>query len=214
MIENSKNYRNLRNYENVTRRIFDGVGQYNIPQLEPTQYEECSFIGFNRHKGCKDKDKKGIHFFLDDYQFIRIWNKVDQYVPLLQNYACVLTPDFSLYDEFPEALQIYNHFRKHWVGAYFQEHGIKVIPTISWCSHYSFGWCFDGEPVGGVVAVSSVGTQGSEITKDIFLMGYEEMINRLNPSTILFYGKVPKECKGNIIRIPAYQERFNSVEFI
>lgn len=28
------NYRNTRNYENLERRIFDGVGEYEIPELD------------------------------------------------------------------------------------------------------------------------------------------------------------------------------------
>ena len=34
-----------------------------------------------------------------------------------------------------------------------------MIPSISWSDEHSFDWCFDGDPVRGTVAVSSVGTQ-------------------------------------------------------
>ena len=33
------NYRNRRNYENLERRIFDGVGEYGIPEIQSTPYE-------------------------------------------------------------------------------------------------------------------------------------------------------------------------------
>ena len=29
------NYRNTRNYENLEKCIYDGVGEYNIPEIEP-----------------------------------------------------------------------------------------------------------------------------------------------------------------------------------
>lgn len=32
------NYRDQRNYENLTKRIYPGVGAYDIPQLEPVQF--------------------------------------------------------------------------------------------------------------------------------------------------------------------------------
>lgn len=38
--------------------------------------------------------------------------------------------------------------------------------------------------------------------------GYNAMIERLQPETILFYGKAPKECKGSIVQIKAFHERF------
>ena len=86
-------------------------------------------------------------------------------------------------------------------------HGITVIPTISWSDEASFEWCFDGEPEGGVVAVSSVGTQMNSDARRLFLAGYREMLARLKPSAILFYGFIPDECAGNtIIPVMTFQE--------
>ena len=154
-----------RNYENAQRMLFDGIGQYEIPEIEPTQFENAEFIGFNYAKSAKNPESKAVHFFLDDYQFTRVWTDPDRYIPMLQRFKYVLTPDFSLYTDFPKPLQIYNHYRKHWLGAYWQMHGINVIPTICWSGRESFGWCFDGEPTHSVVAVSSVGTQNSKESK-------------------------------------------------
>ena len=96
-------------------------------------------------------------------------------------------------------MQIYNHYRKHW--AFWEENGVEVIPTVCWSDEKSFEWCFDGEPVGGTVAVSSVGMQNSKTAKAAFLTGYEAMCDRLRSEAILFYGNVPEECKGNIMRV-------------
>lgn len=201
-------YRNTKNYENLQRIIFDGVGEYQIPEIEPTSYKGSEFIPFNYAKTCKDKTGKGVHFFIDDYQFNRLWNAPDQYIDMLSEFGCVMSPDFSTYTDFPKAIQIYNHYRKHWVGAYLQMHGIDVIPTISWSTEDSFEWCFDGEPKGSCVAVSSIGCMNSRQRKQLFLDGYMEMIERLNPETIIFYGQVPEECGGSIVQIKAFSEKF------
>lgn len=204
------NYRNCRNYENLERRLFDGVGEYGIPQIEPVAYEGgCDWIGFNYAKSTKDCEGKGVHFFLDDYQFCRLWSNIDRYIPMLQRFRYVMSPDFSTYTDFPKVMQIYNHYRKHWCAAYMHEAGIQVIPTISWSTPDSFDWCFDGEPEGGTVAVSSVGCMNSKEKKALFLAGYEEMVRRLQPETIIFYGSVPEECMGNIVRIRAFTDKFN-----
>ena len=123
-----------------------------------------------------------------------------------------MSPDFSTYTDFPKAIQIYNHYRKHWVGAYLQENGVDVIPTISWSTPDSFEWCFDGEPIGGVVAVSSVGVMNGSEKKGLFLEGYSEMLRRLSPKTILFCGTVPKECDGNIVQITAFHNKFDEMK--
>lgn len=150
----------------------------------------------------------GIHFFLDDYQFMRLWNNPERYVDLLKKFNCVLSPDFSLYADYPTALQIYNHYRKHWLAAYWQMYGIEVIPTICWSDEKSFEWCFDGEPKHSTVAVSSIGTQNNKTAKELFLKGYNEMMKHLQPEAIIFYGKAPDECAGNIINIKSFQEKF------
>lgn len=202
-------YKHQRNYENIQKARYDGVGEYQIPQIIPTQYDACEIIGFNYASSSTDRENKGIHFFLDDYQFVRVWNNIDKYIPLFQQFKYVLTPDFSLFTDFPKALQIYNHYRKHWIGVYMQENGIEVIPTVGWSDKESFSWCFDGEPVGGCVAVSSVGCMHGKTKRELFVSGYEEMIRRLEPSQILFYGAVPDECKGNIIAIEQFTKKFD-----
>lgn len=200
--------RNTRNYENLNKAMFVGTGLYDIPVIKPEAYEPCEFIGFNYAASCKRREETGIHFYLDDYQFNRLWNMPDYYIPMLQDFKCVLTPDFSVYADFPLAVQIYNHYRKHWLGAYLQSQGIKVIPTIAWSDEASYEWCFDGEPTQGAVSVSSIGTQMNSRSKELFLKGYQEMLHRLRPETIIFHGTVPNGCEGNIVSISSFQQKF------
>ena len=91
-------YRCNRNaYENLEKRIFDGVGAFGIPELRPVRSIGArSFIGFNYAKSCKDPDGKGIHFFIDDYQFMRLWQRPDNYLDLLSRFACVCTPEIDV----------------------------------------------------------------------------------------------------------------------
>lgn len=85
--------------------------------IKPVDFDgDTEFIPFNFAATSKDREKKSIHFFIDDYQFIRLWNDPDRYIPMLQQFQYVFTPDFSLYTDFPKAVQIFNHYRKHWIG--------------------------------------------------------------------------------------------------
>lgn len=196
------------NFENLDKFSFSGVGKFEIPQIDPeTKYPGGEFVGMNYALTEKFPESKIMHCFVDDYQFIRYWNNPDKYLPVLSKFSAVCSPDFSTYTDMPLAMQIYNHYRKHWLAAYWQLNGITVYPTISWSDEKSYDWCFDGEPVGGVVAVSSVGTQKNKESKRLFLLGYEEMMKRLDPAWVIFYGKVPEECDWNVIRVnPHYDE--------
>ena len=165
-------------------------GYYQIPVLEPvTELPKIKeWIGFNEVLSDKNPRGKGVHFFIDDYQFERIWNRPEDYVARLKEYACVCTPDFSPYGNMPIALQIYNHYRKHWVGRYLQERGVTVIPTIR-CSTNpeSLKWYLDGEPRGGIVIISSMWT-GAGDQNGMAVTEYRTMRDTLKPVKILIYG--------------------------
>lgn len=113
-----------------------------------------------------------------------------------------------MYLDWPTAVNIWNHYRKHFIGAYLQRLGVRVYPTICWYGKESFAWCFDGEPINSVVAVSNVGANKGEANKKGFMLGYDAMIEHLSPEVIIFHGRVPKECRGNIIEVKAFYEKF------
>ena len=70
------------NFENLDKFTFPGVGKYDIPQIEPVKaYPQGEFIPINYHYTAKDTKSKIVHFFVDDYQFIRYWNTPDKYIP-------------------------------------------------------------------------------------------------------------------------------------
>ena len=118
-------------------------GKYQMPIIENDNYIPKDLIGFNYAKTSENKDV-GIHFYLDDYQFERIWNNPTEYVEILAGYDCILSPDFSLYMDMPYAMKIWNVYRSRLIGQYYQSCGIKVIPTISWAEAETFEFCFDG----------------------------------------------------------------------
>ena len=214
----------IRQSENLDKAIFPGVGKYDIPRILPMEVEQpVEMIGFNFAAKYKHPERVGIHFFLKDYQFSRLWTSPDMYTGMLRRFRFVCTPDFSMYTDFPLALQINSHYRKHWLGAYWQSKGITVIPTICWSDERSFEWCFDGEPEKSTVAISSVGTQLNERSKRLFLLGYQQMMSRLQPKIVMFHGRIPAEITAKmggtngenspiIVPVPAYQESLRKIE--
>lgn len=53
----SESYRQTRNYENLNRCIYPGVGEFGIPELEPVHCDAETWIGFNYAKGCDVEDR-------------------------------------------------------------------------------------------------------------------------------------------------------------
>lgn len=105
-------------------------GFYQMPIIRRTNFVIDKLIGFNYVLNTLPRKGVGVHFYIDDYQFERIWNSPEDYIPKLLKYDCCLTPDFSLYLDMPMAMKIWNVYRSRLIGQMIQNAGGIVIPTI------------------------------------------------------------------------------------
>ena len=160
---------------------------WQMPTIACDEYIPEDLIGFNYAKTNTRQDV-GIHFYIDDYQFERVWNYPEKYVDILASYDCILSPDFSLYMDMPMPMKIWNIYRSRQIGAYYQSQGLKVIPTMSWAEPETFEFCFRGIPKGSIVSVSTIGVKRDEDATRIWVTGMDEMIRQIEPKAILLYG--------------------------
>ena len=165
------------------------AGFYEMPIIRKSKFIPSDLIGFNYALNSKNKNA-GIHCFVDDYQFERLWNNPDMYIEAIAGYECFLSPDFSLYMDMPMAMKVWNVYRSRLIGQYYQDHGIEVIPTVSWAEPETFAFCFDGIEEGSTVAVSTIGVKKDEYAYKIWQNGMDEMIKIVKPANILLYGGV------------------------
>ena len=170
---------------------------WQMPIIENNGYIPNDLIGFNYAKTSKNKNA-GIHFYIDDYQFERIWNYPEKYIDVLKEYGCILTPDFSLYMDMPMPMKIWNVYRSRLIGTYYQSMGFNVIPTISWAEPATFEFCFKGIPKGSIVSISTIGVKRDKDALKIWGDGVTEMIKQIEPSAILVYGGALEYDYGNI----------------
>lgn len=168
-------------------------GYYDMPLLEPEDFIPTRLIGFNYALSSEDKNA-GIHFYLDDYQFERLWNQPEKYVDVLKEYECILTPHFSVYDNYPTALKIYNTWRGRFLGQYYQKKGIIVIPIIYWSDEKSLEYCFDGIPENGTISIYTVNR--SKGFDELDHKAIDTLIETKKPKRILLYGNVAEDTSG------------------
>lgn len=195
---------------NLQKGIYESDNKYGIPTIakEDIKIKKLIPFGNNKYHGT-------AHFFLDDFKFERVWNTPKKYIETLKRYKTgVLSPDFSLYTDYPIAVQLWNVYRSRWLGRYWQEQGIQVIPTVGWSTPESYDFCFDGIEHGSAVALSTLGVLRNKEAQKLFISGFNEMKQRIEPTEIILYGRVPSylvECisqpVNNIIHFEDFMTR-------
>lgn len=179
-----------RTYNTYNLEEYDGsraAGKYQMPMILAQNAEPEELMSFNYVLSSKKRDC-GVHFYIDDYQFERMWNSPKQYIDKLKEFECVLTPDFSLYLDMPMAMKIWNVYRSHLIGQMMQDAGITVVPTLTWAEPATYDFAFDGIEQGGTVSVSTIGVKMDDENKTIWYNGMTEALRRIRPKGVLVYG--------------------------
>lgn len=190
-------------------------GEFGLPLIRKSEVIPKGLLPFNYVRSSKmsDEEKKEtyIHFFIDDYQFERVWNNPKSYLDSFKKFAGIIMPDFSVYTNFPKALQVYNVYKSRLLSFYFQQNGIDVIPNITWSDERSLDWVLDGLPINSVVALSSNGVLNKHVIDD-FINIYNKVMIQLKPTKIIFVGRVPEKLKDNrIIEFESHSQRMERV---
>lgn len=176
------------------------AGKYGIPKIPayrdslPSRLTTLSEIISSGDSEC------GVTFFNHDFLLERFWNHPDSYFEKLSRYHSVCEPDLSLKANTPLGVQIANTYRNNVLAYCMYENGLRVIPTMSWAAPPSFEFCFDGHERGGAVVVSTVGILKDERAIRYFVKGFDEMLKRISPDCVLFYGAV---CETILLHIPS-----------
>lgn len=136
---------------------------------------------------------KYVHFYIDDQKFdgIRssVWFFPEKLIDLLRHFAGAISPDFSTYADFPDALKRWNIYRMRAFDYIFQQNGINVIPNVRWGTAETWKYCFDGIPINGIIAIGVVASGINKVVnRYYFLNGIYKAIELLKPHTIVIYG--------------------------
>lgn len=190
------------------RNEYVGDGQLEIPivKKQSINLDNLDLISYANVKINESEfnKKKGVHFFVDDYRFERIYDYPNRSLEKLSQYKFLCTPDYSLYAEMQGWRQVENVAKNRWLGAYWQEHSLCVIPTVSWSTPSSFRYCFKGVERNSIVAIGMIGCKRN---KRGFMFGYDAMLEELAPEAVICLGEPFDEMRGNIIKVDYNKSR-------
>lgn len=161
------------------------IFRYDVSDSIPTQ-----MIAFHEAISAKNQDfDKIVHFYEDDYRFMRLFRNPENYLSKLRQYKYVLSPDMSQLVEMPAfARYAYNCHNKA-MAQYLQRNGVNVIANVTWSLPDSYEYCFVGIPCGTTIAINSNGVNAHPDSKYLWQLGYHEALRRLQPTRIIRYGQ-------------------------
>jgi hypothetical protein len=160
---------------------------------------------FTRWNSASSGEGIVLHFFTDDdSQRFAVVNPL-KWVGRLSNAAAVISPDLSLYAEYPQCIRRVHTIMNRTAGAVWQQRGLNVITNVRWNDPADFDYCFDGVPPRSQVAVSSVTMLRNRANRMNLVRGFETMLDRLQPSSVIWHGGIPREMPISV---------WNSVEVL
>lgn len=141
-----------------------------------------------------------VCFYEDDQNFdglhSGIWYYPRKSYNILKHFKGIITPDFSTYQDFPEALKKWNTYRMrafgYWYGTICNK---QVINNVRWGTEETYDYCFDGIEEHSIVAIGTVGGSPYKLLdRDRFEKGLFEMVKRVKPRCIIVYGSASYPC--------------------
>ena len=101
----------------------------------------------------------------------------------------IIAPDYSLFGDFPNALQIFNIYKSRVCMCWLIVNtNAKILPNVRWTFPFSFEYCFDGIMKGSNIAIGVLGQIQNKENKKMFLDGLKVAIDRIEPKNLLAYG--------------------------
>lgn len=171
------------------------VGPEKIPEIRalPTHIAPSGLQVFTRWNTASTSEGVVLHFFTsDEKQRFAVSNPL-KWVSRLSEAAAVISPDLSLFAEYPQCVRRVHTRLNRAAAVVWQDRGLNVIPNVRWNDRSDYEYCFDGVPRHSQVAVSSVTMLRNRTDRRNLVHGFQAMLDELQPTSVIWHGGIPKE---------------------
>lgn len=170
-------------------------GAYDMPYVKASNKIPEDVITFEKALKSKDEDdyNKWVVFYIEDYEFEKLWNNPKKYLPRLKKFKGAITPDFSICADMPYPVKIMNSYRSKLLGVFFNENGIDTIPNVRWCDEETLQYSTDGIEKHSNIFIGTLGCRKNLDDRKLLIDGFDFVCKELEPNIVLSYGTIPKE---------------------
>jgi len=137
-----------------------------------------------------------VAFYTDDDRFADTWDKPAESTSRLLNRGVTICvePDYSMWANDPLAIHLMAAYKMRWVGRYWQEAGIQVIPNLTGPRPEDFAFCTAGvpqEPNSAAINLNIIdGNEGFNRAVKVYTRLFNDHVQ---PKSLLVYGNYRAE---------------------
>lgn len=170
------------------------AGPEQMAVLQPVSLNDIptKTAAFTRISKSENAREYLVHGYVHDSRLAGLYRDPSTYLKSFSQYGAVVCPDFSMHREMPRHERIRSSWASRAIGAYFQTHGLKVVPNVRWAFGEDLSFALDGLPMNSAIAVSTQTLCRNRDSMSIFRQGLRVVMEELQPDGVLLYGSAPK----------------------
>ena len=169
--------------------IYQSDNLFGFPEVKKTDFNFKGKIYSVAFGNRVKRFNSILHFFVDDFKFESVFNNLANGLKTISRkkikYVCA--PDFSMYQDWPHSVNIFNIYKNRLITRYWQENSHKnIIPSVSWSNPESYQYCFDGLPKKGIFSLTHFVKDDGDWHR-----GFIKFYEKCEPDKIAVFGIMP-----------------------
>ena len=176
------------------------TGIQSMPVLGPCDLgdEQYSLTSFLRMKRDVDMSSMVVHGYAYDSRLRSLYTNPARYLSKFSQFAAVIAPDFSMYRSMPQHERVKSSWASKSVAAYYQTHGLKVVPNVRWSEIADLDFVLEGLPSDSTISVSTQSITRDPQSFKVLREGIPTVIGSLRPKRLIVYGPLPTLLQDEI----------------
>ena len=159
--------------------VLPKVGLADVPEI---------LVPFNSPKRLERPSNTGVHFFdhgKNGPKYMTALTQPLRWIYKFQHLKCVIAPDSLMLDGMPPWQRARNTVLTRASAAVWQDHGIKIIPSLRWCDETDYELVSSGISRGSVFAVSADSEYEDPKRTHEFEKGLKAIIKIIEPEGVM-----------------------------
>lgn len=113
----------------------------------------------------------------------------------------------------PLCMQIWNTYRGKALAYWLQDKGVEVIPNVRWGDERTYELACLGVEKYKTIAVGTHGCIRTVEGRNMFIAGFDYVIDKLKPQTVIVYGNMPDRifslAKKQGVKLMQFESEFS-----